>query len=50
MAGDVLSTISSNKLGTARRWEEILELNKDQLSDEYGLRPGMVLKLPAKER
>ena len=46
MEGDMLSTISSNKLGTSRRWREILELNKDQLSDEFGLRPGMVLKLP----
>jgi len=44
---DTLSEISSRKLGTARRWREILALNKDKLSSEYGLRAGMVLRLPA---
>ena len=45
---DTLSEISSKKLGTARRWREILALNKDKLPSEYTpLRVGMVLKLPA---
>ncbi len=48
MPGDTLSEISSKKLGTARRWQEILALNKDKLSSEYTpLQVGMVLKLPA---
>ena len=44
--GDTLSDISSAKLGTSRRWREILNLNSDKLPDEYSLRSGMVLKLP----
>lgn len=47
MPGDTLSQISTKKLGTSRRWEEILDLNRDKLPDEYSLRAGMVLKLPA---
>ena len=47
MSGDTLSEISSKKLGTSKRWREILALNKGKLSSEYGLRVGMVLKLPA---
>ncbi len=47
MPGDTLSEISSKKLGTLSRWREILALNRDKLSSEYALRPGMVLKLPA---
>ena len=48
--GDTLSDISSARLGTCRRWQEIYNLNRDQLPDEYSLRPGMVLKLPASSR
>ena len=47
MPGDTLSEISSKKLGTATRWREILALNRDKLPNEFALRPGMVLKLPA---
>lgn len=45
--GDTLSDISSAKLGTCRRWREILDLNRDKLTDEYDLKAGMVLKIPA---
>ena len=44
--GDTLSDIASAKLGSSRRWEEILSLNSDKLPDEYSLQPGMVLKIP----
>ncbi|NIA07674.1 MAG: LysM peptidoglycan-binding domain-containing protein [Actinobacteria bacterium] len=44
--GDTLSDIASAKLGSSRRWRQIMDLNRDQLPDEYSLRPGMVLKLP----
>ena len=50
MPGDTLSEISTKKLGTSRRWREILALNKDKLFSEYGLQAGMVLKLPAAAR
>ncbi len=45
--GDTLGDISKRTLGTSKRWEEILELN--QLEDEDDLKPGAVLKLPAKK-
>jgi len=45
--GDTLGDISKRTLGTSKRWEEILELNK--LDDEDDLKPGAVLKLPAKK-
>lgn len=45
--GDTLSDISSAKLGSSRRWQEILDLNRGTLPNEYSLQPGMVLKLPA---
>lgn len=45
--GDTLGDISKRTLGTSKRWEEILELNK--LEDEDDLKPGAVLKLPAKK-
>ncbi|MBL0927345.1 MAG: LysM peptidoglycan-binding domain-containing protein [Phycisphaerales bacterium] len=46
--GDSLSQISQRTLGTSRRWQEILELNRDKLSSEDDLAAGMVLKLPAR--
>ena len=42
--GDTLSDISLRKLGTSRRWREIMRLNG--LASEMSLRPGMILKLP----
>ncbi len=43
-AGDTLGQISSDKLGTARRWREITALNPGL--KPTALRPGSVLKLP----
>lgn len=45
--GDVLGTISAKLLGTSRRWQEILELNRDKLDAPEDLRAGMVLVIPA---
>lgn len=46
MPGDTLSQLASKHLGTATRWQELLDANKDQLSDPQSLRVGMKLKLP----
>lgn len=46
-AGDTLSDISLRKLGTSKRWREIMTLNG--LSNEY-IKAGMVLKLPPLSR
>ncbi|MEZ6192873.1 MAG: LysM peptidoglycan-binding domain-containing protein [Phycisphaerales bacterium] len=45
-SGDTLSELASKHLGTATRWEELLEANKDQLDGPQSLRVGMKLKLP----
>jgi nucleoid-associated protein YgaU len=45
--GDSLSEIAQRELGTVRRQEEILTLNRDQLSDPDSIRVGMKLLLPA---
>ncbi len=44
--GDCLSMISSKRLGTCRRVDEILELNKDRIVSADDIAAGMVLKLP----
>ncbi len=44
-AGDTLGAIAKRELGSAGRWEEILEANPD-LDDENSIRAGMTLKLP----
>ena len=46
--GDTLSEISLRKLGTSRRWKEIMRLNG--LASETSLRVGMKLKLPPVSR
>lgn len=46
--GDTLRTIAAERLGNARRAQEIVELNADLLDDvRTPLEPDMVLKLPA---
>jgi len=45
-SGDCLSMISAKHLGTCRRVDEILELNKDCLDSADDIVAGMVLKLP----
>lgn len=44
--GDTLAAIAKRELGSAGRWEEILDLNSGDLEDETSIRPGMTLKLP----
>ncbi len=45
-AGDTLSAIAKEHLGSAGSYMKIFELNKDQLSDPDKIKPGQVLKLP----
>jgi nucleoid-associated protein YgaU len=49
-SGDTLSGIALAALGSAKRWPELLELNKDKLPKAEALKVGMKLKLPADAR
>lgn len=44
--GDCLSMISTQHLGTCKRMDEILKLNKDHIDSADDIVAGMVLKLP----
>lgn len=44
--GDSLSKIAQRELGSASRWREIHELNKDLIPDPNRIFPGQTLKLP----
>ena len=46
-AGDTLSSIAKEKLGSANAYPKIFEANRDQLSDPNKIMPGQVLKIPA---
>ncbi len=46
VSGDNLSSISKKYYGTSGRWRDIYNYNRDVLTSESALRPGMVLKLP----
>ena len=45
-AGDTLSKIAQEHLGSAGAYMKIFDLNKDQLSDPDKIKPGQVLRLP----
>ena len=45
-SGDSLSAIAKSKLGSASKWQEIYELNKDILSNPNLIYPGQKLKIP----
>ena len=45
-AGDTLSAIAKDHLGSAGSYMKIFELNKDQLTDPDKIKPGQVLRLP----
>jgi nucleoid-associated protein YgaU len=45
-AGDTLSAIAKEHLGSATAYMKIFELNKDQLTDPDKIKPGQVLRLP----
>ena len=45
-AGDTLSKIAREHLGSANAYMDIFNANKDQLQDPDKIRPGQVLKIP----
>lgn len=45
-AGDTLSAIAKEHLGSANAYMRIFEANKDQLTDPNKIKPGQVLRLP----
>ena len=45
-AGDTLSAIAKEHLGSANAYMKIFEANRDQLSDPDKIKPGQVLKIP----
>lgn len=47
-AGDTLSKIAKEHLGNANAYMAIFEANKDQLTDPDKIKPGQVLKIPAR--
>ena len=47
-AGDTLSKIAKEHLGDANAYTAIFEANRDQLSDPDKIKPGQVLKIPAR--
>lgn len=48
--GDTLSEISQGLMGTVRRMNELIELNKDQIQDADDIRVGMKLRYPRGQR
>lgn len=44
--GDTLSELASEHLGSAGRWDELLEANADRLDSPQALRSGMTLRIP----
>jgi len=47
-SGDSLSQISQQLLGTVKRMDEIVRLNKDKISNADEIREGMTLRIPAR--
>jgi nucleoid-associated protein YgaU len=45
-AGDTLSAIAKETMGSANAYMKIFEANKDQLTDPNKIKPGQVLRLP----
>jgi nucleoid-associated protein YgaU len=46
VAGDSLSKIAKKIYGSANRWKEIWEANKDQVKNPDLIHPGQILKIP----
>ena len=46
-AGETLSKIAKDELGSAGAYMKIFEANKDQLQDPNTIKPGQVLRIPA---
>lgn len=47
-SGDNLSKIAKQFYGNANEWQRIYDANRDQLSNPDLVKPGQVLKIPAK--
>ena len=45
-SGDTLSEIAKRELGSANKYMEIFNANRDQLTDPDKIQPGQVLKIP----
>lgn len=45
--GDVLSEIARRELGSAARWQELYDANRDVIADPDRLQVGVVLRIPA---
>jgi nucleoid-associated protein YgaU len=46
-SGDTLGEIAKRELGSANKYMDIFNANRDQLSDPDKIKPGQVLKIPA---
>jgi LysM repeat protein len=46
-SGDTLSEIAKRELGSANKYMDIFNANRDQLNDPDMIKPGQVLKIPA---
>jgi len=46
VAGDSLSRIAKKIYGSANRWKEIWEANRDQIKNPDLIHPGQILKIP----
>lgn len=46
-SGDTLGEIAKRELGSANKYMEIFNANRDQLTDPDKIKPGQVLKMPA---
>ena len=46
--GDSLSAIAAAQLGSAERWVEIWDLNRDRVANENLIYPRLVLLMPTK--
>ncbi len=47
--GDTLSALASEHLGSAKRWQELVDANSDQLRTPADLRSGMTLRIPSRD-
>lgn len=48
--GDTLSKLAKARLGDAKRWNELFELNRDRIEDPDALAIGAILRLPVSSR
>ncbi|MEM6854012.1 MAG: LysM peptidoglycan-binding domain-containing protein [Planctomycetota bacterium] len=47
MPGDTLSELAAEHLGSSRRWQELIDANRDRLTSAAELRSGMKLRIPS---